>query len=228
VVPYLNPYSANPLRLDLSDMDLDIDIDNTSQTLVPRAGAVVQATFARRPGRMVLISGKLDNGKPLPFAAQVLDEQQIEVGLVGQGGQAQARLLKNSGVLYVKWGTSGENTCAMPYTLPQAAPTGAQLTRLQAVCVAQLPQPNSTDTARTQPAPSPTPVTQQTPVAPATTTGQSPAPNTTPLTQQTPATPATTTGQGPPPPLATTRTRGADSAPPPLRSGLRSAEPLLL
>ena len=228
VVPYLNPYSANELRLDLSGLDLDIEIDSTSQTVVPRAGAVMHTTFARRPGRMVLINGKLDNGKPLPFAAQVLDEQQAEVGLVGQGGQAQARLLKPNGVLTVKWGASGENACAMPYTLPQAAPTGAQLTRLQAVCVAQLPQPNSTDTARTQPAPSPTPVTQQTPVAPATTTGQSPAPNTTPLTQQTPATPATTTGQAPPPPLATTRTRGPDSAPPPLRSGLRSAEPLLL
>ncbi len=228
VVPYLNPYSANPLRLDLSDMDLDIDIDNTSQTLVPRAGAVVQATFARRPGRMVLISGKLDNGKPLPFAAQVLDEQQIEVGLVGQGGQAQARLLKNSGVLYVKWGASGENTCAMPYALPQAPPDGAphagpasaahtsKLTRLQGMCMAQHPVPGNSDTARSQP-------------APGTTTGQSPLPNPTPLTQQTPNSPATTTGQGPIPPWVTTRTRTQDSLqPPPISRGQNPAGPLNL
>ena len=229
VVPYLTPYTSTPLRLDLSDIDLDIDIDNNSQAVVPRAGAVVQATFARRPGRMVLINGRLDNGKPLPFAAQVLDEQQTEVGLVGQGGQAQARLLKASGVLYVRWGAAGENSCIMPYTLPQPtpaansaqagantgspprnAPATSALTRLQGVCVAQAPRPPNTDTDTD-------------------TAGSPPVPSPTPITQQTPATPPTTTGQGPTPPLATTRTRAPDSVqPPPLRSGLGNTLPLHL
>lgn len=74
LAPYMRPYRANPVVLELDQLDPEIEIDNGATQVVPRRGAVVLAQFAaRRVNRLVLTLLQAD-GRPLPFGAQVSDE----------------------------------------------------------------------------------------------------------------------------------------------------------
>lgn len=117
VVPYLNPYSNNILRLDTTDAEPGIEFEEDTQTVVPRAGTGVFLKFEPRPGQPALIRAKLETGKPLPFAAELRNAKGELVGMVGQGGQVQARLMETSGVLYASWGDDAAtaSSCALPY-----------------------------------------------------------------------------------------------------------------
>ena len=117
VVPYLNPYANNTLRLDTTDAEPGLEFDEDTQTVVPRAGTGVFLKFAPRPGLPALIRARLETGKPLPFAAELRNEKGELIGMVGQGGQVQARLMETSGVLYASWGDDAESasSCALPY-----------------------------------------------------------------------------------------------------------------
>lgn len=87
LIPHLRPYRANSLVLDTDQLSPEVVIDNGSQQVVPRRGAVVKASFdARRVVRMVLTLLQPD-GRPLPFGAEVNDARGQTLGVVGQAGQ---------------------------------------------------------------------------------------------------------------------------------------------
>lgn len=134
VVPYLSPYAENKLELDTSDAEPGLEFEQDSYTVVPRAGTGVMVRFAPRPGWPALIRAKLDNGRPLPFAAELRDEKDNLIGYVGQGGQVQAHLTAASGLLYAIWGDSSENTCTLPYRLPESGLRIRRGMKLESVC----------------------------------------------------------------------------------------------
>lgn len=134
VVPNLNPYSVNTLELDTADAEPGLFFEKDSYTVVPRAGTGVLVRFAPRPGWPALIRGKLDNGRPLPFAAELRDSKDQLVGYVGQGGQIQAHLTAASGLLYASWGDGADKTCALPYRIPETGPRPKGTMRLEGVC----------------------------------------------------------------------------------------------
>ncbi|MBH3430259.1 fimbria/pilus outer membrane usher protein [Pseudomonas alkylphenolica] len=87
LIPHLRPYRSNSLVLDTDQLSPEVIIDNATQQVVPRRGAVVKASFdARQVVRMVLTLQQPD-GRPLPFGAQVSDAQGQALGVVGQAGQ---------------------------------------------------------------------------------------------------------------------------------------------
>src|SRR5574337_1131782 len=81
LVPYLAPYQLDTVTIDPSGLPLDVQLDNTSTQLAPRAGAVVMVKFKSQSGRFVLIQAQLADGKTLPFGAEVQDEQGHPVGV---------------------------------------------------------------------------------------------------------------------------------------------------
>jgi len=138
LVPYLTPYQLNTIEIDPTGLPLDVQLDNTSAQVAPRAGAVVMVKFKTESGRFVLIQTHLANGDSLPFGAEVLDEQGQSIGVVGQAGRIMARVPKASGRLSVQWQDEDvTHTCSLPYRLPARGKhraTGGNIEQIDATC----------------------------------------------------------------------------------------------
>lgn len=134
-VPYLNPYQMNEISLDPKGASGSVELDNTSQKVAPYAGAVVKVKYGTRTGVPLLINATYQ-GEPVPFGADVLDENGNSVGSVGQGGQIYARVTDTKGQLKVTWGNQSGMQCLADYQLPPQKNSNipAQLQRLNSVC----------------------------------------------------------------------------------------------
>ena len=116
LAPYLRPYRANSLVLQLDQLDPEVEIDNGATQVVPRRGAVVLAEFAaRRVNRLVLTLLQTD-GQPLPFGAQVSDAQGQALAVVGQGGQALVATHLEPQQLLARWAAGSEQQCRFDIT----------------------------------------------------------------------------------------------------------------
>ncbi|MEX3020287.1 fimbria/pilus outer membrane usher protein [Kluyvera sp. STS39-E] len=118
--PTLNAYQNNEVTIDPQGSSLDVEFENTSQKVVPRAGAVVKVIFPTRSGTPVLITSQFD-GEPVPFGAEVFDEAGNYVGAVTQGGIIYARVSNQKGILLVKWGSDLSSRCQVSYILMPAS-----------------------------------------------------------------------------------------------------------
>jgi len=143
LVPYLTPYNLNTVQIDPRGLPLSVQLDATSAQVAPHAGAVVMLKFKTESGRSMIVSVRRADGRAVPFGAEVVDEQNKSVGVVGQAGRVLARGVKDSGKLTVQW--TGEDEmpmrCVFPYTL--SAPTKGRADgyeRVQATC-----SPTATD-----------------------------------------------------------------------------------
>ena len=138
VVPYLTPYSMNTVELDPKGLSTDVELQVTSQQVAPRAGSVAMLKFATVSGRSALIRAKQSGGKVLPFGAEVLDEQGMTIGTVGQGGKIFARGLQDKGELTVKWGESASTVCRIAYDLPlrEKGSKSKDLQQVEGTCAA--------------------------------------------------------------------------------------------
>lgn len=125
VVPNLAAYQRNQVNLDPQGASLDFELKNSSQQVVPRAGAVVKVKFEVDSGRAAVITARQGDGSPLPFGADVLDEEGKVIGVVGQGSRMLARVSRDVGVVRVAWSDAdtGPRQCMIDYRLPAAAGT---------------------------------------------------------------------------------------------------------
>lgn len=112
-------------------MDNDVELKSTSATLVPRDGAVVFASFETDEGRSAILNMTRDDGKTIPFGAEVY-ENDVQIGNMGQGGQAFVRGISDSGELSVNWFENNQPTrCKAIFQLPATQQTvGASQTLL--------------------------------------------------------------------------------------------------
>lgn len=114
--PASNPYQLNDVVIDPKGIPENAELENTSQKIVPRYGAIVKAKFDSREGRPVLIQADYA-GKTLPFGADVFDDNGVGVGVVSQGSLIYARVPTDKGILHVKWGAENDEQCSVNYTL---------------------------------------------------------------------------------------------------------------
>lgn len=114
--PSTNPYQLNDVVIDPKGISENAELENTSQKIVPRYGAVVKAKFDARQGRPVLIQANF-GGNTLPFGADVFDENGISVGVVSQGSLIYARVPNDKGSLHIKWGDDENEQCRVNYAL---------------------------------------------------------------------------------------------------------------
>jgi len=113
VAPHLRPYRANSLNLRTEHLGPDIELDNGTQAVVPRRGAIVKATFAARQVTRLILTLHQADGQPLPFGSQVSDEQGNALAIVGQGGQALIATGPQPQTLNVRWGSQGQQHCQL-------------------------------------------------------------------------------------------------------------------
>ncbi|WP_114239621.1 fimbria/pilus outer membrane usher protein [Dyella sp. C9] len=122
IVPYLSPYLLNTVQLDPKGLPLDVQLDSTSAQVAPHAGAVVLLKFKTHNGRSVIIRARLENGDPVPFGAEVLDEKGTSLGVVGQAGGALVRGVPASGTLTARWQDTDGNDQSCVFPIQLAAP----------------------------------------------------------------------------------------------------------
>lgn len=119
----LSAYRENQVSLDIDTLENDIELKSTSTTLVPRDGAVMLASFETDQGRSAIVNMARDDGKVIPFAAEVY-ENNIQIGNMGQGGQALVRGIGDKGTLTVRWFEHGQpQRCRADYQLSESQQT---------------------------------------------------------------------------------------------------------
>ncbi|ECW0136782.1 outer membrane usher protein [Salmonella enterica subsp. salamae] len=114
----LSAYRENQVSLDIDTLENDVELKSTSTMLVPRDGAVVFASFETDQGRSAIITMTRNDGKTIPFGAEVF-EGNTPIGNMGQGGQAFVRGINDRGELTVRWFENNQSTrCSATYQLP--------------------------------------------------------------------------------------------------------------
>ena len=114
VAPYLRAYRVNQLNLLTDRLGPEVEVENGTQPVVPRRGAIVKATFAARKVTRLILTLRDGNGQPLPFGTQISDEQGKSLAMVGQGGQALIATDPHAQTLNVRWGKQGTQRCRLP------------------------------------------------------------------------------------------------------------------
>jgi len=116
VVPNAQPYRVNWITLDTRDLGAEIDIDNATQQVVPRRGAVVVARYIGKTGRRVQFELFDAQGSPLPFGAALEDADGKQVAIADPSGKALALTQTDAATLTIKW---ADQQCQAPYSLPE-------------------------------------------------------------------------------------------------------------
>lgn len=114
----VSPYRENRVGLNIETMENDVELKSTSATTIPRSGSVILTSFETDQGRSAVLNIITNNGKPIPFAAEVYQDD-IMIGSMGQGGQAFVRGINDSGELIVRWFENNHTIdCKLPYRVP--------------------------------------------------------------------------------------------------------------
>lgn len=132
VVPYLSVYRRNNIALDSATLGDDVDVELSSQTVIPRRGAIVRADFKTNIGQRALIALAMRDGSPVPFGATVTDiaREQNSAGIVGDEGEVYMTGLADSGTLQVKWGSEPSQQCQVNYSLaPRSETSGISMAK---------------------------------------------------------------------------------------------------
>ncbi|MFC6301118.1 fimbria/pilus outer membrane usher protein [Pseudomonas sp. CCM 7893] len=116
VVPNAQPYRVNWISLDTRDLGADIEIDNATQQVVPRRGAVVLARYASKTGRRVQFALFDAQHKPIPFGAALEDGAGKQIAIADPSGKALALVEADTGTLVITW---QDQRCEAPYALPE-------------------------------------------------------------------------------------------------------------
>ncbi|MDK2375744.1 fimbria/pilus outer membrane usher protein [Serratia fonticola] len=129
VVPYASSYRENRIALDTQSLGHNVDIDITTQSVVPTQGAVVLANFHPRVGERVLLT-LLYQGSPVPFGATAelvnIDEESSDTSLngsiVGDDGQLYLSGVGSKAQVRVKWGNGAAQQCRVIFSLTDTKP----------------------------------------------------------------------------------------------------------
>ena len=119
----LSPYRENRVDLDIDSIENNVELKSTSAMTVPRSGSIVMAKFDTDQRRAAVLTIASDAGKPIPFAAEVFENDAM-IGNMGQGGQAYVRGIQDQGVLTIRWYENSQPVeCHASYRFPDAPET---------------------------------------------------------------------------------------------------------
>lgn len=117
VVPSLVPYQYNTLYLNTENMSTDIDLDNNLIKVAPYAGSAVLVKFDTKKGNNITYRITLQDKNAVPFGADIYDENNNKIGLVGQGGLVHFNSQSEQGTVFVKWGEDSNQRCKFDYRI---------------------------------------------------------------------------------------------------------------
>lgn len=134
LVPSLTPYRYNTIALNPEGMNTNVELQAGQYRLAPYAGANVKLKFRTIKGYPILITTKRPEGASiLPMGADVYNEDNESVGMVGQGGQIYIRSDREEDRLTILWGNTPEDQCHLTYNL-KGQDLSQPLIMLKATC----------------------------------------------------------------------------------------------
>ena len=136
LVSSLTPYRFNTVSLDPKGMAANAELELGTTRVAPYAGSAIKIRFKTRQGFAVLIQSKFTDGQNVPLGADVLNEKNQIIGMVGQAGQVYVRTAEKAGKLRVKWGDQQADTCSINYVVPEAQLSQA-LIKLSNSCIVE-------------------------------------------------------------------------------------------
>ncbi len=113
IVPSLTPYRENTVAVNTRGLPSTVDVLESESIVIPRMGAAVKVNVKTLVGDPVVLIVKDSKGTPLPIGADIYDERETSLGIIGQGGMAFIRgwqAEKNN--LYVK-NSAGQRLCTI-------------------------------------------------------------------------------------------------------------------
>lgn len=133
IVPYVTPYRRTDITLDSSTLGEDMELPETTQSVVPTRGAIVRANYAGNIGRRALIQLEMPGDKPVPYGSTVTikNSANTQANIVSDEGMVYLSGLQDSGELLVLWGQRQDQRCNATY---QLLPTQGSLTTSKAIC----------------------------------------------------------------------------------------------
>ena len=117
LVPRLNAYQPNSIRLDPRELPLSAELDTIEQTVVPAWRSAAKVVFPVRSGRGALIKFDLDDMQPVPPGAIVNIVGDKQTFYVARRGEAFVTGLQAKTTLEVEWNAQ---RCRVEVTLPPA------------------------------------------------------------------------------------------------------------
>ncbi|XUT80355.1 fimbria/pilus outer membrane usher protein [Jejubacter sp. L23] len=128
VVPYMSAYRRNEIALDPETLADNVELEQTTRSVVPTRGAVVRADFSGRVGQRVMVKLTRPNGLPVPFGATVTPEGEGSSysSIVGDDGEVYLSGLQESGTLGVSWGNTADSQCRASYRITSDGSPGLQ------------------------------------------------------------------------------------------------------
>ena len=122
----VTPFRKNTVVLGTENLPDDIELELTSQTVIPTRGAVSRAHYSANVGLRALMTLMQVNGNPVPFGAIVNVSEKAEGFIVGDGGQVYLTGLAGSGNIQAKWGDKPNEKCRAAYLLNAPEVAGIQ------------------------------------------------------------------------------------------------------
>jgi outer membrane usher protein len=103
LVPRLQPYRSNSIRLDPSELPISAELDTIEMSVVPPNRSAVKVAFPVRSGRGALMRIVLDDGGPAPAGAELALAGDDKPFFVARRGEAFVTGLKEKNRLTLTW-----------------------------------------------------------------------------------------------------------------------------
>ncbi len=119
LVPRLQAYRENSIRLDPSELPISAELDTIEMSVVPPNRSAVRVAFPVRSGRGALIRIVLDDGAPAPAGAELALQGDNKEFFVARHGEAFVTGMKDKNRLRLTW--QGRH-CDFDIELPPGTP----------------------------------------------------------------------------------------------------------
>jgi outer membrane usher protein len=103
LVPRLQAYRSNSIRLDPSELPISAELDTIEMAVVPPSRSAVRVAFPVRSGRGALLRIVLDDGAPAPAGAELALAGDSKEFFVARRGEAFVTGLKEKNRLRLTW-----------------------------------------------------------------------------------------------------------------------------
>lgn len=136
ILPYVTPYRRTDITLDSTSLGDDMELLQTTQTVVPTRGAIVRANFDGSIGQRAFIHLKTASGKDVPYGAMVVlaNDPKAQPSIVSDAGLVYMAGLQQVGILNVQWGKDSQQQCSATFNLPVRDGKAAGVIQTDAVC----------------------------------------------------------------------------------------------